>query len=98
MSHLLHLIEINAKSNKVYALIKDLKGISKWWTQDSSIISKNPLTYHFRFPTGAQNKMKQIESNENHSILWKCVDGHAEWLETQISFELVQKENTIVWC
>ena len=93
MAKAIHKLLINADTQLVYNLIKDRQGVSKWWTTDSSTESTEPLIYKFSFSTGTFNKMEVLEVEEEKSIKWKCIDGNKEWIGTDISFRLEQRES-----
>lgn len=37
--------------------------------------------------------MKVLESKPGKLVLWQCVGGPKEWLETEVLFNLVRKQN-----
>jgi hypothetical protein len=51
----------------------------------------------FRFKSGAFNKM-QIKRLEPDYVEWECMDGHQEWVGTQICFELRREEGRTKVC
>lgn len=87
MKEIYHCIWINAPLQKVYRAVTEKDGLSGWWTKNLDTANKVGSISTFRFKSGAFNKMK-IKSLNQAKIEWECVDGHEEWIGTQITFEM----------
>jgi hypothetical protein len=90
MRDILHKVGItSAPLDDVYRALTTIKGLSGWWTTDTSGESKVGGTIPFRFGNGGFD-MKVLELQPNRRVLWQVVDGPEEWLGTKISFDLRQ--------
>ncbi len=87
MKEIYHCFWINAPLRKVYWAVTEKSGLSGWWTKSSEVSNRVGGISTFRFKSGAFNKMK-IKSLSPTKIDWECVDGHEEWIGTQVTFEL----------
>ena len=71
------------------------EGLARWWTTNTQGESKVGGTLKFRFSAGGNDiggfDMKVLELQPDARVLWQVVDGPAEWIGTQISFELKQE-------
>lgn len=99
MVHIHHRIGIKAKEEHVYLALATKDGISGWWTRDSSEKDGN-LHLRFLTPEGEEKGIMEIEVLElcpSQKIHWKFRNGPAEWIDTEVIFELKKEENfTIV--
>ena len=87
MREIYHCFWINGPLDDVYLALTTKSGLIGWWTRSSDVDDKVGTISTFRFKSGAFNKMK-IKSLDPNKIEWVCVDGHEEWIGTQITFEL----------
>lgn len=102
MVNIIHRVGIKAEIQKVYEALATVNGISNWWTTDTSGASEIRKIVVTRFHDLDGNEIgsmrfeiKNLESNK--TINWKFLEGPAEWIGTEVVFELRQDENfTIV--
>lgn len=87
MKEIYHCFRVSAPLEKVYSALTTRSGLSGWWTKNSDVVGAVGSVSTFRFSSGAFNKML-ITNLEPGKIEWRCVDGHDEWKETQVTFEL----------
>jgi uncharacterized protein YndB with AHSA1/START domain len=87
MAEIKHLFHINAPKEKVYEAITSIKGLSKWWTTQTTGECNPGGVLHFRFGT-VGNDMKVIAMSKNEWLQWECIAGPDDWLGTRIRFEL----------
>lgn len=92
MATIAHLFHIDAPLEKVFKLITTIEGFKNWWTQHTSGGERIGEVVHFRFTPGAFIDLKLDENNQVDFVKWTCVDAHPEWIGTQISFQLSEKE------
>jgi uncharacterized protein YndB with AHSA1/START domain len=90
MKEIYHCFNIGTSTDKVYTALTTKTGLSGWWTRNAEVDGAVGSVSTFRFSSGAFNKML-ITKAEPEKIEWKCVDGHDEWKETKITFELRQE-------
>lgn len=86
------LLHIHAPKEKVYEAITTIKGLSHWWTTQTTGECKPGSIIHFRFGT-VGNDMKVLSQRACEWLLWECVDGPDDWLGTRISFQLDENGN-----
>ena len=96
MVNIIHRIGIKASPTQVYAALENISGLSSWWTQDvngSADLGGN-IEFIFRAENGdlkGSMTMQVEESTSPDFLRWRCVDGPAEWIGTDITFELSQQ-------
>lgn len=97
MKEIYHCFNIGASAEKVYSALTSKSGLSGWWTKSAEVDGTVGSISTFRFSSGAFNKML-ITDAEPGKIEWKCVDGHDEWKETKLTFELRQESGGTKVC
>jgi hypothetical protein len=80
----------SSSQNDVYKALTTVDGLSAWWTTDTQGESKVGGVLKFRFGNGGFD-MKVLELDPGKHMLWRVVDGPAEWIGTKISFDLRQE-------
>ena len=96
MPDILHRIGATASPDKVYSALTTIDGLANWWTEDTDGDGNVGGLLQFRFEPGGFD-MKVVEAVPAKLVLWEVVDGPAEWIGTQIRFELKQEDDfTIV--
>jgi uncharacterized protein YndB with AHSA1/START domain len=91
MVDILHRVGVTASSpNEVYAALTTLEGLSGWWARDTTGETGVGGTIAFRFgPGGFDMLVRELVPGKR--VLWEVVDGPAEWVGTEISFDLRQE-------
>jgi uncharacterized protein YndB with AHSA1/START domain len=87
MSDILHRVGINSSPSKVFQALSTIEGLRHWWTTETSGNAKRNGQINFGFCD-----MKVIEFKTNKFIKWKCIRGPKDWLDTEVSFQLVHKD------
>jgi len=97
MPDILHKMGIKSSSlNEVYGALTTVEGLSGWWTTTTQGEGEVGGVLQFRFGAGGFD-MKVLELDPDTRVLWQVVDGPLEWIGTQISFDLSQRDDwTIV--
>lgn len=96
MKNIRHNLIIKANIDEVYQAITSEDGLKQWWTDSVTAKPIEGHVNHFRFEGDYSKKMKIIKLESPMIILWKCIDGDKEWIGTDISFELEQREQGVV--
>lgn len=102
MVNIIHRVGIKADIQKVYDALATTKGISDWWTNDTSGEAEigKIITTRFHTLEGAEIGSMQFEVKKlepRKEVRWQFVEGPAEWIGTEVIFELHQDESyTIV--
>jgi len=90
MVDILHRIGVKgAAPDDVYAALTTLEGLAGWWARDTTGATDVGGVIAFRFVPGGFD-MKVVELVPGKRVLWEVVEGPAEWVGTQVSFELSQ--------
>jgi uncharacterized protein YndB with AHSA1/START domain len=92
MANIRHNLMIRASAKKVYDAIASEQGLKSWWTNEVTAKPEEGFINHFKFSDEYFNKMKILKLNSPIEIHWECVDGDKEWVGTNLSFELNEKE------
>ena len=102
MLHIIHRVGIKATVQEVYQALATTKGISDWWTKDTSGTSEIGKTVVTRFHTLEGNEVGSMQFEiqglePDKKVHWKFVEGPQEWIGTEVIFELHQEDDyTIV--
>lgn len=101
MVDIIHRIGIKSTADRVYKAITTLDGLSNWWTEEVEGDEKTggKIEFTFRTPTGeavGKMAMKVMELNHQKSVRWKCTEGPAEWIETDVTFDLSRQDDQVI--
>jgi uncharacterized protein YndB with AHSA1/START domain len=95
MVDIIHRVGIKAPLSKVYAALSTAEGVAGWWTKETRGNSKSggALEVSFRDPNGQQiGKMafEMTKLSPDKEVHWHFTSGPAEWLGTDVTFDLVR--------
>jgi len=102
MADILHRIGIKSPTTKVYEALTSIDGLANWWTKDVQGDGRIGGKIEFRFrltPTGEPTGkvvMEVQELNDSKDVRWRCLEGPAEWVGTDITFQLSEKDNQTI--
>lgn len=85
MANITHKISTPADPNAFYDAVATLKGLSNWWTTDVTGGVEKDGVLAFRFGDHGGPDFK-IEVKEDNRIVWRCISGPEEWMNTFIEF------------
>lgn len=88
MPDILHRVGIKASPNAVYEALTTIKGLSGWWSSQTSGDANLDGIIQFRFGEKALVEVKVRELKRGELVLWEVTDGHADWIGTRIRFDL----------
>ncbi|GAA1816466.1 SRPBCC domain-containing protein [Luedemannella flava] len=89
MVDILHQVGVRSTPDKVYGALTTIEGLEGWWTTNTTGDTDVGGVIAFRFGPGGFD-MEVVESDRDKHVLWKVVDGPAEWIGTTIDWELRQ--------
>jgi uncharacterized protein YndB with AHSA1/START domain len=98
MVHIIHRVGIRASLDQVYDAVATVKGISRWWTHNTSGTSEIGKTIVVRFHAldgreiGSMN-MEVTALDPNKKVQWKITAGPDEWIGTNVTFDLHQEDD-----
>ena len=100
MVDIIHRVGIKAPLQKVYEAISTVEGISGWWTEQTFGTAQIGKTIALRFLSlegkelGSMNmEVKALEPGKK--VHWIFTAGPAEWIGTEVIFNLHQVATTI---
>ena len=101
MVDIIHRIGIKSTPAKVYKALSTIKGLANWWTEEVEGDERTggKIEFTFRSETGeikGKMVMEVKELNPQKNIRWRCEDGPAEWIGTDVTFELSQQDDQTI--
>ncbi len=101
MPGIIHRIGIKSPATRVYEALTSLEGLAQWWTEevrgDDRIGGK--IEFYFRSETGELKGkiVMQVQAlDAPREVRWRCVEGPAEWIGTDIGFQLSEQDNQTI--
>lgn len=88
MVDILHRVGATASAARVYDALTTTRGLSDWWTADTSTDADGTIL--FRFGEVGGFDVRVVELQQDKRVVWEIVDGPAEWVATTVSFDLRQ--------
>lgn len=101
MVDIIHRIGIKSPAARVYDALTSVKGLSNWWTEEVEGDGKvgGKIEFRFRTPSGELKGtmvMQVLTLKASKEVRWRCVDGPAEWIGTDITFELSEQDDQTI--
>jgi len=89
MPDIIHRVGINAPVGKIYDILTSIEGARAWWDSNATGDANEGgvITFFKAFD------MKVTQTKPNELVRWKCVRGAEEWMNTEISFQLLYKQD-----
>ncbi len=101
MVDIIHRIGIKSPATDVYDALTSIAGLARWWTEevqgDDRIGGK--IEFRFRSVTGellGTMVMEVQELDAPKAVRWRCLEGPAEWVGTDITFQLSEQDNQTI--
>lgn len=101
MADILHRIGIKAPVASVFKALSTIEGLAGWWTEETSgdAAVGGRIVFAFRSPAGdlvGQMTMEVKEISAPHAVKWTCVDGPADWIGTNFTFDLSEQDGQTI--
>ena len=101
MFDIIHRIGIRSPAAQVYEALTTLEGLARWWTGDVQGDGRigGQIEFLFRSETGeTQGKivMEVQALDAPREVRWRCFDGPAEWIGTDIAFQLSEQDDQTI--
>ncbi len=93
MPDIVHALGIKADTPQVYDALATLKGLSGWWTNDTTGDESTGGVIHFRFAPRGFIDMKVTALDPQKRVALEVVDGPGEWIGTKVSFDLKKDDD-----
>ena len=90
MPTIMHRLTIDASPQEVAELITTPEGIARWWTAQpvqGGASAGEDLALFFAASERPAATLSVLQSDEER-IVWRCLQGPAEWQETRVVFSL----------
>lgn len=87
-----HLFHINASKQKVFEAISTIKGLSNWWTVETTGNTSKDGIIQFRFAASGGPDMKVTEIKSNEKVSWECVASPHGWTGATFTFLLDEND------
>ena len=93
MVDIIHKVGIKAPVSKVYAALSTVDGIAGWWTRETTGESRPGGKIRFRFHSPSGDELGSVDAEvlelvPNERVRWRVKSGPAEWVGTDVTFEL----------
>ena len=93
MIDIIHRIGIKTPADKVYKALTTLEGLGGWWTKEVKGEERigGRIEFFFRSKAGeliGKMEMEVKELSDSKKVTWQCTEGPAEWIGTDITYEL----------
>ena len=96
MPDILHRVGIKAPPEKVFEALSEQKGLAGWWTKSTKASPTVGFVNQFRFGDKGANDMQVVELVPGTRVKWRCVDGPPEWIGTELTFDLEEKDGSTI--
>ena len=91
-----HRIGVAGSPAAVYQQVATTDGLEAWWTYDVRGDSEVGEKVSFHFNGDGRSAvdedramvMEVVELRDGERVAWRCVEGPAEWVGTDITFEI----------
>ena len=102
MVDIIHRIGIKAPAAEVYRALATAEGVAGWWTEDTTGKAEvgGVVTVRFRDRGAEADKGRMdfevVELIPGESVQWRFTDGPPEWVGTDVTFSLAEKDDYTV--
>lgn len=86
--------EIKAAPSVVFPYLVNQELLAKWLTPAVIAFPKKGTFAAFAFGNNVNFKVEITEMLENKALTWKCIDGNVDWVGSEISFVLNEKNGS----
>src|SRR5690348_16553356 len=91
MPDILHRFTIDAPPEQVHELIATAEGVERWWNAHPNV--REDLKLQIFFGSKDPAAVMQIVEDSPEQVVWRVVDGPADWVNTTITFSLSRRED-----
>jgi uncharacterized protein YndB with AHSA1/START domain len=89
MPDILHRFTIDAPRERVHDLIASEDGVERWWTGHPN--TRDDATLQIFFGREDPAAVFNVVEDTPEQIVWRVVDGPADWVDTTITFALQRR-------
>ncbi|MDQ3108743.1 MAG: SRPBCC domain-containing protein [Bacteroidota bacterium] len=95
MEEIRHYVVIKTTPENVYKAITTQEGLSGWWAKETTAKPEEGFVNVFVFGK-SRNEMKVTKLIPDNSVEWECIASIEEWIGTNISFDLEEKDDRTI--
>lgn len=95
MADIRHNVAIKATPEKIYEALTTQEGLSSWWAKQTLARPEAGFVNIFTFGT-FRNEIKITNLIPGKRVEWQCIDSIQEWIGTNISFDLEEKDGRTI--
>lgn len=88
-------VTIKAIPEKIYNALTTQEGLAGWWAKQTTAKPEVGFVNVFIFGK-FRNEMKVTKLTPNKKVEWKCINSIEEWVGTDISFDMEEKEGSTI--
>jgi uncharacterized protein YndB with AHSA1/START domain len=93
VTEIVHRVGFEAPPRRVYRALTVTDELAAWWTRDVTGSGDLGSVLVFGFPHRALAfRFFVQELSEPKLVRWRCLGGHPEWKDTEITFTLTEAE------
>jgi len=101
MFDIIHRIGIQSPETRVYQALTSLEGLGHWWTEEvqGNCEEGGKIDFSFRTKSGeliGKIVMKVEGLDAPGEVRWHCIDGPADWIGTDVTFQLSNAEDQTI--
>ena len=101
MANIIHRIGIKSSAKKVFEAASTIKGLAGWWTENVTGDASMGGKIEFRFLSDSGNEIGKMamqvqKLSPEKEVRWQCVAGPAEWIGTDVTFDLSEQDGQII--
>lgn len=100
MIDIIHRIGIKAPLSRVHTALTTTVGVAGWWTDETTGKATPGGTFQVRFRRHGDEvgsmTFDVLPTKADSAVLWRCTAGPAEWIGTDVTFDLTQEGETTV--
>lgn len=87
-----HTLVIETNPHSIYNALTTEDGLSSWWTPNTQANAEIGSIAKFPFEGDYVKHMEIVDLISDKFVRWRCLEGDKEWINTEITFKLVQKD------
>ncbi len=96
MAAIKHYLIIDAPPQRVYQAVTEQTGLAAWWTQETVAQPELGAILEFTFGNRYHDKMEVLLLEPGRQVKWRCIEGDAEWVGTELIFDLAEEKGGTV--
>src|SRR5438045_1343688 len=95
MAEIRHNVVIKTTPEKVYKAVTTQEGIEGWWCKHTTAKPEVGFVNVFIFGQ-FRNEMQVTKLTPDKRVEWKCINSIEEWIGTDISFDMEEKDGKTI--